>query len=215
MKQIHIFDLDGTLIDSMPFFARGVLQVLEEEGIPYGDDLIDILTPLGDEKTALLYQEMGVPGTVEKIIHRMQQNQYPDYAHSIPLKPGIEGYLRHLKAQGRTLCVLTASPHITLDACLNRLGIFDLFDNVWSCDDFNTTKADPEIYKRAAERIGEPVEQVLFLDDNLHADTTAKAAGMQVCGVYDPSSDDYVDAMKAATDYYIYDFSELQGLSCA
>ena len=54
MKQIHIFDLDGTLLDSMPFFARGVLQVLEEEGIPYGDDLIDILTPLGDEKTALL-----------------------------------------------------------------------------------------------------------------------------------------------------------------
>ena len=75
MRKIHIFDLDGTLIDSMPFFARGVLQVLEEEGVPYGPDLIHILTPLGDEKTALLYQEMGVPGTVEEIIHRMQQNQ--------------------------------------------------------------------------------------------------------------------------------------------
>ena len=76
MKKIHIFDLDGTLIDSMPYFARGVLQVLDEENIPYGEDLIDILTPLGDEKTALLYQEMGVPGTVEEIIVGMQQNQY-------------------------------------------------------------------------------------------------------------------------------------------
>ena len=92
---------------------------------------------------------------------------------------------------------------------LKRLKIFDLFDNVWSCDDFATTKADPEIYVKAAEKIGERVEDVLFLDDNYNADLTAKKAGMQVCAVYDKSSEDYVDEMKAVADYYIYNFSEL------
>ena len=87
--------------------------------------------------------------------------------------------------------------------------MWELFDNVWSCDDFNTTKADPDIYVRAAEKMGTTVENVLFLDDNLNADLTAKAAGMQVCGVYDASSHEYVEEMKAATDYYIYDFREL------
>ena len=84
-----------------------------------------------------------------------------------------------------------------------------LFVKVWSCDDFNTTKADPNIYLMAAEKMNIPAEKVLFLDDNLNADLTAKSAGMLVCGVYDESSKDYVDQMKAATDFYIYDFSEL------
>ena len=61
----------------------------------------------------------------------------------------------------------------------------------------------------AAERLGEKVENILFLDDNLNADLTAKKAGMKVCGVYDDSSKEYMQEIKNATDYYIYDFSEL------
>ena len=90
--------------------------------------------------------------------------------------------------------------------------MWELFDNVWSCDDFYTTKADPQIYVVAAQRLGTTVENVLFLDDNLHADTVAKSAGMQVCGVYDESSGDCVEQIKAATDFYIYDFLELLNL---
>ena len=120
--------------------------------------------------------------------------------------------LETLKARGDDLHVLTASPHLTLDPCLKRLGLAELFDNVWSCDDFGTTKADPEIYKMAAARIGKPIGEILFLDDNLNADLTAKKAGMKVCGVYDPSSEEYVDQMKAATDYYIHNFSELPNI---
>ena len=127
-------------------------------------------------------------------------------------KNNVISVLNELKKKGCNLNVLTASPHITLDACLKRLGIYDLFTNVWSCDDFHTTKADPDIYRMAAEQIGESIENILFLDDNLNADLTAKEAGMKVCGVYDESSEDYVDQMKAATDFYIYDFQELLDL---
>jgi HAD superfamily hydrolase (TIGR01509 family) len=117
--------------------------------------------------------------------------------------------LQALKEKGAKLNVLTASPHITLDACLKRLGMWELFDHIWSCDDFETTKADQQIYVKAAEKMHTSVENVLFLDDNINADCVAKAAGMQVCGVFDASSEDCVAQMKAATDYYIYDFSEL------
>ena len=84
-----------------------------------------------------------------------------------------------------------------------------MFDNVWSCNDFATTKADTAIYHMAAERMGVTVKDVIFLDDNLNADKTAKEAGMTVYGVYDDSSKEYVDEMKAATDKYVYDFREL------
>ena len=131
------------------------------------------------------------------------------YFYTIQAKEHVIPVLQQLKAQGCSLNVLTASPHITLDACLKRLGLWELFDNVWSCDDFNTTKADPQIYVRAAEKMNTTADKVLFLDDNLNADLTAKAAGMQVCGVYDESSEDYVEQIKTVNDYYIYDFQEL------
>lgn len=125
------------------------------------------------------------------------------------LKKSVAEVLKKLKENGASLNVLTASPHVTLDPCLKRLGLYDLFDNVWSCDDFNTTKADPEIYRMAAEKMGKSVEEILFLDDNYNADKTAKSAGMKVCGVYDDSSKEYEEEIRSICDYYIYDFAQL------
>lgn len=64
----------------------------------------------------------------------------------------------------------------------------------------------------AAQLMGVPLEEVLFVDDNYNANRTAKAAGMQVCGAYDESSKEYVQEMKKVADYYIYDFLELLAL---
>ena len=134
------------------------------------------------------------------------------YFYTIPAKANVISTLKVLKEQGASLNILTASPHTTLDACAKRVGLWELFDNIWSCDDFGTTKADPQIYVQVAEKLGVAVENVLFLDDNINADIVAKSAGMQVCGVFDPSSEDMVEQMKAAADYYIFDFKELLDL---
>ena len=197
----------------MPTYISAMLRILDENNITYGDDIIKIITPLGVEGTAAYYQTLGVPLSKEEIIRLMKAYVMDGYFYKIQAKDHVIPVLQQLKAEGASLNVLTASPHITLDACLKRLGMWELFDNVWSCDDFQTTKANPEIYHMAAARLGQPVEKVLFLDDNLNADTTAKTAGMQVCGVYDPSSDEYTEQIKAATDFYIYDFSQLPGLA--
>ena len=152
---------------------------------------------------------LGLKMRKDELISLMGKYMLDAYIHTIPAKPNVISVLKELKRRGVSLNVLTASPHITLDACLKRLGMWELFDNIWSCDDFNTTKADPQIYIKAAERMQTSVENVLFLDDNLNADLTAKSAGMQVCGVYDDSSKDYIQQIKSATDFYIYDFEEL------
>lgn len=205
----YLFDFDGTLVDSMPTCISAMLKILDDNGITYSDDIVKIITPLGVNGTAEYYIKLGLNLPKDEIIALMKEYMLDGYFYNIPAKENVISVLKQLKEAGANLNVLTASPHITLDACLKRLGIFDLFENVWSCDDFGTTKANPEIYKMAAEKIGVPVEEVLFLDDNLNADKTAKASGMKVCGIYDESSAEYTDEIKAATDYYINDFSEL------
>ena len=206
----YLFDFDGTLVDSMPTFVSAMLRILDENGISYGSDIIKIITPLGLNGTAEYYiDQMGIKLSKEQLMGIMKDYMMDAYFHTIPAKMNVPEVLRELKNRGASLNVLTASPHITLDACLKRLGLWELFDNVWSCDDFNTTKADPQIYVHAAKKMNTTADKVLFLDDNLNADLTAKAAGMQVCGVYDESSEDYVEQIKTVNDYYIYDFQEL------
>ena len=210
MKVSYLFDFDGTLVDSMPTFVSAMLRILDENGITYDDSVIKTITPLGVAGTAEYYvNTLGVKKSKEEVMHLMKEYMKDAYFNTIPPKKNVIKTLKALKEMGASLNVLTASPHITLDACLKRLDMWDLFDNVWSCDDFCTSKADPEIYVKAAERMGTTVDKVLFLDDNINADKTAKSVGCMVCGVYDDSSKDVVDQMKKATDYYIYDFLEL------
>ena len=205
-----LFDFDGTLVDSMPTYISAMLRILNENNISYDSDIIKIITPLGVNGTAEYYiKTLGINKSKEELIDLMKNYMLYAYYYTIPAKENVIYVLKELKKKGDSLNVLTASPHITLDACLKRLGIYDLFDHVWSCDDFHTTKADPDIYVMAAQRLNKNVEDIWFLDDNLNADKTAKAAGMKVCGVYDDSSKEYADEMKAIADYYIYNFSEL------
>jgi HAD superfamily hydrolase (TIGR01509 family) len=209
----YLFDFDGTLVDSMPTYVAVMLRILDEAGIAYGSDLIKIITPLGYLGTARYYiEKLGLNMPADEIMARMNRYAYEEYAHRIAAKPHVAAVLHELKRQGASLHVLTASPHAVLDVCLQRLGLYDLFTNVWSCDDFATTKADPDIYRRAAARIGRPIDEILFLDDNYNADKTAVLAGMRVCGVYDPSSEEYAEEIKRVSDHYIKDFCELLDL---
>lgn len=207
--QQYLFDFDGTLVDSMPTYGALMLRILDEHGIAYGEDIIRVITPLGFVGTAEYFIGMGLDRPREELVALMTAYAVDAYTHRVPAKPHVIEVLRELKARGHSLNVLTASPHDTLDPCLKRLGIFDLFDNVWSCNDFGTTKADPEIYRMAAARMGVPVSDVIFLDDNYNADKTALEAGMQVYGVFDESSREAADQIRAITHRYITDFSEL------
>lgn len=206
----YLFDFDGTLVDSMPAYVSGMLKILDDFGAKYGDDIVKIITPLGFNGTAEYFlKTFKFDINKSNLLQQMQDNMIDEYFYRIPAKNNVISTLKLLKEQGASLNVLTASPHVTLDACLKRLEIFDIFDNVWSCDDFSTTKADPKIYTAVAKKLGVSVKDVLFLDDNYNADKTAKSAGMKVCGVYDESSKDYVDEIKSVSDFYVYDFKEL------
>ena len=205
----YLFDFDGTLVDSMPTYVSVMLRILDESGIPYGDDIVKIITPLGYQGTAEYYRKLGVPKSVTELVEQMNCYAKAEYAYNIPAKGGVLQTLKALKARGDRLNVLTASPHTMLDPCLKRLGAWELFDHIWSCDDFFTTKADPQIYQLAADKIGEPVEKIVFVDDNINAIKTAKLAGMQAYAIFDASSAEYEEEMKAISHRYLKSFAEL------
>ena len=207
--QTFLFDFDGTLVDSMPVYADMMLGILHEFHVAHEESVIKTITPLGYRGAAKHFISMGLDMPEDDLVRLMHERAVHAYSTRVMEKPFVTDALRALHARGDRLNVLTASPHAMLDPCLTRLGIFDLFDHVWSCDDFATTKADPEIYRMAASRIGQPVKAITFLDDNPGADKTAKLAGMRVIGVYDDSSSEYEQEMRDICDGYIVDFAAL------
>ena len=211
MSKIYIFDLDGTLVDSMPIAFNIVLDFLIERNISYPDNFVKILTPLGFRGIARYYAEaMGVQLSSEEIYACFEQSLQNAYEKKIALKPNVKTTLERLRARGDRLNVLTASPHAFTDACLKNNGVYDLFENVWSSEDFGCLKSNPKIYHMAAERLNTSVGKCIMTDDNLQVLETAKAAGAQALGVYDEYSADDTEKIQALADGYIHDFSEIE-----
>ena len=211
MEKTYLFDFDGTLVDSMPYWSEKMLNILREFSIPYPDDIIKTIAPLGDEGTAIYFRDvMGVPLTVSEMIARMDAYALDKYENAVEMKDGVMEYLYTLKREGCSLNILTASPHRMVDVCLRRLGIYSLFDNVWSTEDFGMTKGETEIFRVAAARLGRDVSDVAFFDDNYYAISTAARAGMYTVAVYDLSTEDFTEELKKTADRYIESFVSME-----
>lgn len=213
-KKIAVFDLDGTLVDSMPYFTKGMLSIADEAGLEYDDNLIKILTPLGYTKSAEYYvNELGVQDTVANIVKRIEKKLVYEYSNNIYLKPGVLEYLKKLRDEGTSLYVLTASPHIVTDACLKHNGVqgtFHWFDKVWSVEDFKLSKSDPQIFYEVAKTIGCEVGDIHYFDDSLIALRNSQKAGYINYGVYDTQTEDEVETMKGLCDTVVMSFEDLK-----
>jgi len=181
VSHIDIFDLDDTLIDSEIRFSEGVFAILNEEGIAYDAEALRRLTiPMGLSGTAQYYHDvLGVGGTVEEILGRIEEKMYTLYAHRITPKPDAIAYLDALSRAGHRLFVLTATPHSLADVCLKRHGLFSRFERVWSVDGFGFPKSDLRLFSRVADAVGVTGDFIRYYDDSLTAIKTAKAAGFR------------------------------------
>lgn len=206
---VYIFDFDGTLVDSMDAWAGLHAKQLSDAGIPVPENYAQIITPIGNYKAAELNISLGIPETLESYLARVNKILLDAYAYEIPLKAHVQETLQTLYRNGHRLQVLTAASHPFLDPCLQRVGIWDLFENVWSIDDFGLTKDNPAIYQMAAQRLGVPITECIFADDNITAILAAKSAGMRTIGIYDKSSASRKEEMLQSAERYIHDFSQI------
>lgn len=209
----YIFDFDGTLVDSMPYWSEKMLNILRKNNIEYPSDIIKTIATLGDMGTAKYFiEEFKINLSMEEMLEQMDGFAFPKYRDVIDLKSGVLEYLNLLKSKGCSLNILTASPHKMVDVCLKRIGIFELFDNVWTCEDFGMAKTDVCIYVKSAEKLGTNVSNIAFFDDNLEALKTASNAGFYTVGVYDESAASFTNEIKLASNKYIESFECLEQL---
>ena len=195
-----IFDMDGTLLDSMPYWDHAGEVYLKNIGIKAAPNLGKILFPMTMEEGAEYLQEAyDLPLTVKEITAGTNQNQ-------IPLKPGVIELLKSLKARGIKLAVATVTIRPLAEAALERCGVLELFDTLVTADDVGCGKDCPDIFHKASEIIGTKPSETLVFEDSVHALQTAKEAGFVPVGVYDDSSADEQDKMEQIGVMYLKNF---------
>ncbi len=183
-----IFDMDGTLTDSMYIWDTAGETYLRSQGKEPAPDLRKQLRPLSLEQAAELFQEQyGIRASVDEILKSFDEVVENEYRYHVKLKSGALELLEHLKKQGLEMTVATSSPRAIVLMVLKRLGILPYFSHVITCGDVGFGKDHPAVYDRAAELMGTDPASTLVFEDALHAVTTASKAGYFVVGVYDES----------------------------
>ncbi len=204
-----IFDMDGTLTDSMDYWLRNNADKLSEAGIPYTDDTINKIIPMGIRMGCEYIHQLGHPKTPDVLRQELEDSMVTQYSTNIPMKPFALEYIKKLSKQGVKMCVLSASTHKMIEASARHCGYFEYMKFVMSCEEVGASKSEPSTFIKVAEKLGVPIEDITVFDDNSIAVKSAKKAGAKVCAVYDKSADDYKDEIIAAADKYIYSFEEL------
>ena len=208
-KRACIFDMDGTLVDSMGYWDRLGREYLESRGVTEGiDEALALTAPMTMlESSELFLRTFGLSGTPESAAAEMTAVMDGHYRRDIPLKPGAADYLAALKARGTKMCVATATPEPLARACLERLGVLEDFAFLLSCDEVAAGKDKPDVFFEAARRLGSAPAETAAFEDALFAARTAKDAGFYTVGVYDASGDGHWNELTALADETVRDWS--------
>lgn len=204
-----IFDLDGTLLDSMHVWGEVDAAFLSKRGIAVPDDYMQAMSVLHFEEAAhYTIRRFGLNERPEDIMDEWNRLAEEAYATRVALKPGAEAFLRRLYADGLLLGVATALPPQLYTACLTHLGVYSLFSAFASNDEVGCSKERPDVYLLAAERLGVLPRECVVFEDILPGICSAKGAGMRTVGVRDAYAAHAEADIRAAADWFIESFEE-------
>lgn len=205
-----IFDMDGTILDSMREWDALSSNHLLSLGVTPPEDLNKAVKELSMEDSLnYLMNRFGLWESKEELSRQLSEQIHIMYRDRVVLKPYAMEYLLKLKNEGIPICIATATPRNYAVEALTRLGIVDLFEFVICEDDVGKDKHSPELYFEAAKRLGtKPCDTVVF-EDAAYAARTAKEAGFTVYVIEDDSFISKKEDMMKFCDKYITSFKEL------
>lgn len=205
-----IFDLDGTLVDSMWVWQQIDIDYLSKKGHAVPNNLNDEITHLSFTQTAEYFKnKFSIDDSVEEIMNTWNTMAFDHYKNNVKLKVGALEYLQKLKQSGIKIGLATSNSIPLLTATLKNNNAFDLFDAITVTDEVKKSKSNPDIYLLAAKKLGVEPKDCMVFEDIIAAVNGAKLAGMKVTGVYDEHAKHQTNELKEKCDNYIYSYEEL------
>lgn len=205
-----IFDVDGTLFDSMGAWHDSGYNVLKSLGIDADKRIGDIFFSMTmDEVIDYIKENFSVSESRDFLKNGIHDQVEYAYRNEIELKPGVMRILDWVKDSKIPATIATSTDRFLIEIGLARLGIEDYFDEIYTATEVGKGKNYPDIFQLAMDKMGTKPEETWLFEDGLYSMITAKAYGMLVVGVYDKVSHDDQEAIKQVADIYLEDLRDL------
>ena len=208
-----IFDLDGTLMDSMTLWLEIDIEYLGRYGYTVPEDLQKSIEGMGFTETAYYFKDrFSIPESIDEIKQEWNRMAFHKYAHEVMMKPGAREFLNRLRSAGIHTAIASSNSRELIMACLENNGISHLFDYVVTSCDVAKGKPAPDIYLHAAKLLGTAPEHCFVFEDVPMGSLAGKNAGMRVCAVEDSFSIDQMEEKRRLADYYIDSYDEIENV---
>lgn len=206
-----IFDLDGTLIDSMWMWYQIDVEFLGQYGQEVPEDLQKSIEGMSFTETAEYFKRRFpfLPQSVDELKVIWNQMAYDKYAHEVTLKPGILDFLQYLKKHNIKIGIATSNSRELVEVAITNLGVRDYFDSIRTACEVEKGKPAPDIYLKVAEDLEIVPEKCMCFEDVPAGIMAGKNAGMKTCAVEDAFSREMIDEKMKLADVYIEDYFEL------
>lgn len=181
-----VFDVDGTLLDSMSIWDTLGEAYLRSLGYEPRENLNEVFKNMSLYQAACYYRtEYGVPLSADAIMDGVNAMISDYYKEEIRLKPHAAEFLSKLRERDVRMCIATATDKPYIEAALSRCGVLRFFSEILTCTLVGSGKDEPFIYREALRRLGTTKADTIIFEDALYAVQTAKKDGFLVTAVYD------------------------------
>lgn len=198
-----LFDLDGTLLQSMKMWQQLPLQLVRRLGGDPPEDLARTIEAMDQRQAAeYIIRTFGLSVSVERVLKLIGELAEEEYRLHLPAKPGAQTLLERLRQKKIPCGIVSATQKELSQAAMERLGLWQYFSFALDCEEYGP-KTKPRIYLAGAEKLGSRPGCTLVFEDALHGARTAKEAGFLTVGVWDPSGEEHRAEMEALCDQYI------------
>ena len=205
-----IFDLDGTLVDSMWMWRSIDIEYLNRFGIEFPPDLQEGISGMSFSETATYFKErFGIPDSLEQIKSDWNRMAWDKYHQEVPLKEGAKELLSYLKSNNIPAGIATSNSRELVDLIIEKHQIGEYFTSIRTSCEVLKGKPSPDIYLLVAKDLLVEPERILVFEDVPQGIMAGKNANMKVCAVYDEFSEKDYEQNRRLADYYIHSMAEL------
>lgn len=209
-KEAVIFDLDGTVVDSMWVWPAVDVEFLGQHGLELPDDLQQELDGKSFYESAVhIKKRFGLEESEEELMDIWNKMAMNRYVHEVKVKESVKDFLQTLKANGIKTGIASSNSGVLVEATLRANGVYEYFDSVHTANEVAKGKPSPDIYLLVAKDLQVKPENCLVFEDIVMGILAGKNAGMQTCAVYDEYSAYDDENKKKTADYYIHSYKEL------
>ena len=205
-----IFDMDGTLLDSMGIWENITARFFDNYRLDYNMELFKIFQEMTLQESSLYIKENFLPEkTKDEVLNELNELAAYEYRNTIQLKPYAKEYLEKLHSEGVIIGIATSGFYELYEAALTRCGVWHLISAVALSSEVGVNKSNPDVYLLAAQKLGAKPEDCTVYEDILSGIGGAKKAGMKTVAIYDKSNEALTEKIRAAADVYIDSWKEL------